>query len=71
MIHQNLAGNPTARHSTGIAGHKNLRASTGTLFAKAGEPLAATVMPMSGFAMALPFAKTGQVRAETAKGLDG
>ena len=38
MIRQNLAGNPTARHNTGIAGHKNLRASTGAPFAKPGEP---------------------------------
>ena len=47
MIHQNLAGkpiafsgNPTASHITPFAGHKNLRANTGTPFAKAGEPLA-------------------------------
>jgi len=47
LIHQNhagkpipLSGNPTASHSTPFAGHKNLRASTGTPFAKAGEPLA-------------------------------
>ena len=47
MIHQNLAGKPialsgnlTASHDTTFAGHKNLRASTGTPFVKAGEPLA-------------------------------